>query len=149
MIDSHRETELRAAVEAFFFGFRAFTALPDERLAERGLGRTHHRVLYFVRRDPGISVGGLLTILGITKQAVNAPLRDLEREGLITSSPAASDRRVRELRVTPAGAELEATLSELQMRLLTSAFGQAGAQAEEGWRRVMAALQQHLDATAG
>lgn len=140
MLDSHRETELRHAIEAFFFGFRAFTALPDALLAERGLGRTHHRILYFVHRQPGISVGALLSILGITKQAANAPLRTLERQGLLTSQPSATDGRVRELRVTPAGEALEGELSGLQMRVLERAFALSGSSAEQGWRAVMAAL---------
>lgn len=140
MLDSHRETELRRAIEAFFFGFRAFTALPDALLAERSLGRTHHRILYFVHRQPGISVGALLSILGITKQAANAPLRTLERQGLLTSQPSATDGRVRELRVTPAGEALEGELSGLQMRVLERAFALSGSSAEQGWRAVMAAL---------
>lgn len=140
MLDSYRETELRHAIEAFFFGFRAFTALPDALLAERGLGRTHHRILYFVHRQPGISVGALLSILGITKQAANAPLRTLERQGLLTSQPSATDGRVRELRVTPAGEALEGELSGLQMRVLERAFALSGSSAEQGWRAVMAAL---------
>lgn len=140
MLDSYRETELRHAIEAFFFGFRAFTALPDALLAERGLGRTHHRILYFVHRQPGISVGALLSILGITKQAANAPLRTLERQGLLTSQPSATDGRVRELRVTPAGEALEGELSGLQTRVLERAFALSGSSAEQGWRAVMAAL---------
>lgn len=135
------EAELRAAIEDFFFGYRAFTALPDALLAERGLGRTHHRILYFVRRDPGASVGELLATLGITKQAVHAPLKALEAAGLIASEPDPADRRVRRLRVTEAGAELEGRLSGVQMRLLAEAFMAAGPDAVNGWRAVMAQLR--------
>ncbi len=140
MVDSDRETELRDAIEAFFFGFRAFTAPPDEILAARGLGRTHHRILYFVHRDPGISVGALLAILGITKQAAHGPLRELEREGLIASKRAERDGRVRELWVTASGEELEARLSGAQLELLGDAFARCGRAAEDGWRQVMGAL---------
>lgn len=140
VIDSHRETELRTAIERFFFGFRAFTALPDDLLAERGLGRTHHRILYFVRRQPGISVGALLGILGITKQAAHGPLRELERQGLLVGRPGTDDRRVRRLEVTQAGTALESELSGIQMRVLERAFRIAGGKAEAGWAAVMDAL---------
>lgn len=157
MVDSHVETKdaggpppgadepaLRAAIEDFFFGFRAFTALPDELLATRGLGRTHHRILYFVRRSPGVSVGELLDILGITKQAAHRPLADLQRAGLLTHSPAPDDRRVRRLAVTDAGRALEAELSGVQMRLLAESFAEAGPDAEAGWRHVMGVLRARL-----
>lgn len=140
MIDSDREIELRNAIEGFYFGFRAFTALPDRMLEERGLSRTHHRILYFVQRDPGIRIGSLIDLLGITKQAAHAPLRQLHHQGLLTSAAAATDQRARELRLTKAGRALEAELTAVQMRVLNDAFGVAGQNAEAGWRGVMAAL---------
>ena len=83
MLDPDREASLRRAIEELYFGYRAFTALPDKMLAQRGLGRTHHRVLYFVRRDPGISIGELLAVLEVTKQAIHRPIKDLEERGLL------------------------------------------------------------------
>ncbi|HET8994374.1 MAG TPA: MarR family transcriptional regulator [Rhodococcus sp. (in: high G+C Gram-positive bacteria)] len=140
MIDSNREIELRKAIEDFFFGYRAFTALPDRLLAERGLGRTHHRILHFVRRDDGLSIGALLDILDITKQALHRPIKDLESQGLIISAPDATDRRVRRLTVTDEGRALEAELVDAQMRLLDDAFRRAGHGAEASWRAVMELL---------
>ena len=54
----------QAMMEAFFFAYQAFTTKPDEMLARRGLGRVHHRVLFFIARYPGLSVKELLTLLG-------------------------------------------------------------------------------------
>lgn len=150
MVDPHGETELRACIEAFFFGFRAFTALPDALLAERGLVRTHHRILYFVRRDPQISVGELIATLGVTKQALHAPLKELERQGLVGSVTDAADRRIRRLQVTETGAALEAALSRAQMDLLTRAFDGAGTGAQQTWMTVMQRLASEIadDASA-
>ena len=72
-----REDALRLAIEQFYFGYRAFTAPPDRILDQRGLGRVHHRILYFVGRNPQISVNTLLGLLSVSKQALNAPLRQL------------------------------------------------------------------------
>ncbi len=47
---------MRCDVEGLHFGYRTFTAHPDRILAERGLGRAHHRVLYFVRRARRVAV---------------------------------------------------------------------------------------------
>lgn len=136
-----REAALRLAIEQFYFGYRAFTAPPDRILDQRGLGRVHHRILYFVGRKPRISVNALLAILGVTKQALNAPLRQLVEMRLIAMNPAEHDRRVRQLTLTPAGAKLENQLASTQMKLMQAAFAQAGEQAEAGWHRVMDCLR--------
>ena len=75
MIDLKKEAYLRQCIEAFYFGYREFTAQPDRILEDRGLNRVHHRILYFIGRNPGIGVGALLDILQVSKQALHAPLR--------------------------------------------------------------------------
>ena len=72
MVDIKRRAELRAAIELLYFGYRAFTDRPDRILERRGLGRVHHRVLYFVARNPGISIQGLLAILGLQLYVLGA-----------------------------------------------------------------------------
>lgn len=141
MIDPVREKQLREAIEDLYFGYRAFTALPDGMLAERGLGRTHHRVLYFICRDPGISVGDLLAVLRITKQAAHRPLRELESQDLIVVDADPHDRRIRRLHPTAEGTRLEARLSDSQMRLLQAAFSESGPDGERMWRQVLARLR--------
>jgi DNA-binding MarR family transcriptional regulator len=143
MVDSHRETELREAIEHLFFGYRAFTALPDQILAERGLGRTHHRILYFVQRDPGIAMGELLAVLKVSKQAVHRPIKELAEQELLDISPDPRDRRIRRLTATREGADLEARLSEAQMGLLDDTFRKVGPRAEQAWREVMEELRAH------
>lgn len=134
------EARLRKAIELLYFGYRSFTAPPDRILAERGLGRVHHRILYFVGRNPQISVNALLGVLGVSKQALNAPLRQLVEMGLVATDTAAHDRRVRQLRLTGEGEALEACLTGAQMAQLEAAFAHAGAEAEAGWHAVMEAL---------
>ncbi|MFO1390315.1 MarR family winged helix-turn-helix transcriptional regulator [Cellvibrio sp.] len=113
---------LTVRLELFHFAFRAFTAKPDQLLEARGLQRVHHRILYFVGRNPEIRVSGLLAILGVTKQALHAPLRQLMAMGLIQDSPHASDKRGKCLKLTPEGEKLEAALSGAQRKLHAPAF---------------------------
>ncbi|WP_033407863.1 MarR family winged helix-turn-helix transcriptional regulator [Uliginosibacterium gangwonense] len=138
--NSVRDQEMFAAIELFFYAFRAFTARPDEILAERGLARLHHRILYFVARRPGQRVSDLLATLGISKQAVHAPLRQLQDAGLVVVDIDAQDRRARCLSLTPEGAALEARLSQTQRQTLAQAFASQGEGAESAWRRVMEEL---------
>jgi DNA-binding MarR family transcriptional regulator len=132
--------DLRGAIEQFYFAYRGFTDRPDRILEKRGLGRVHHRILYFLGRRPDVSVRGLLDLLAVSKQALNAPLRQLIEMGLVGAEASTEDRRVKHLRLTPQGQKLEAELTEAQTRHLKAAFDRAGPQAAEGWRTVMDAL---------
>lgn len=137
---SERDQSLHEAIELFHFAFRAFTAQPDEILAARGLARVHHRILYFVARRPGQRVSELLATLGVTKQALHGPLRQLVEAGLIQVEPDKDDRRGRRLSLTPEGEALESQLSARQREVLARAFAEQGAEAEAAWRQVMSAL---------
>lgn len=135
-----RESELNQALELFHFAFRAFTAKPDQLLEARGLQRVHHRILYFVGRNPDIRVSGLLSILGVSKQALHAPLRQLLAMSLIADSPDAIDKRGKCLSLTAEGQKLEAALSGAQRKLLAQVFERAGVDSESAWRAVMGQL---------
>ena len=128
------------AIQAFYFSYRAFTAKPDEILARRGLSRVHHRILFFVARQPQLSVKELLATLDVTKQALNIPLRQLQEMQLIRSEPSEDDKRKRLLSLTAEGVRLERALSAEQARLLQRAFAEAGEDAVHGWLAVSQAL---------
>ena len=132
-----RDEELRQAMELLFFAYRDFTAESDAILARQGFGRAHHRVLYFVGRHPGITVGGLLGILKITKQSLSRVLGQLVREDFIAQKTDAGDRRRRMLYLTNKGRALESDLSARQAKRIADAYRDAGALAVEGFRTVL------------
>lgn len=140
MVDQTREAALQEAIELLYFSYRAFTDRPDRILEQRGLNRVHHRILYFVGRNPDVSVNTLLGILDVSKQALNGPLRQLVEMDLIAMRAAPQDGRVRQLRLTYAGERLEARLSGTQRKQLAEVFDAAGPAAESGWREVMQRL---------
>jgi DNA-binding MarR family transcriptional regulator len=132
-----REEELRQGIELLFYAYRDFTAGPDEILASYGFGRAHHRVIYFVGRHPEMTVTELLAILRITKQSLSRVLSQLVRQGFIVQRAGTRDRRQRLLELTPKGVELERQLSENQRVRVANAYREAGAQAVDGFRKVM------------
>ena len=132
-----REQEVRQGIELLFFAYRDFTAEPDAILARYGFGRAHHRVIHFVGRHPQMSVGELLAILRITKQSLSRVLGQLVQQGFIVQWPGSRDRRQRLLELTQAGRDLEQQLSAPQRERVASAYRRAGAQAVEGFRKVM------------
>ncbi len=141
----YSDEQIRQGIELLFFGYRDFTADPDRILAPLGMGRAHHRVVHFVGRRPGITVGELLAILKITKQSLNRVLGQLVREGYIEQRPGETDRRERRLRLTDSGQTLERRLSEPQRARVAAAYREAGDGAVEGFRRVLTGLVNTAD----
>ena len=86
-----------------FFAYSRLTRAVDQNLGERGMGRAHHRALYFIGRHPDISVSELLSILGVTKQSLGRVLTELEGRALVETRIGDRDRRQRLLRLTDAG----------------------------------------------
>ncbi|BAS60041.1 putative transcriptional regulator (plasmid) [Leptolyngbya boryana NIES-2135] len=143
-LDHQREQELNKALEALHFAFRAVIAKPDAILAERGLSRVHHRILYFVGRHPGLSVNNLLTLLNVSKQSLNAPLRQLTQLGLIESNADENDRRVKRLTLTRQGLYLEQKLSGDQRQRFARVFETVGQEGEAIWHQVMKLLAEDI-----
>jgi DNA-binding MarR family transcriptional regulator len=140
-----RDEELRQGMEFLFYAYRDFTAEPDAMLVKYGFGRAHHRVIYFVGRNPGITVSELLGILRITKQSLSRVLGQLVRDGFITQRPGTRDRRQRLLELTAKGTGLERQLSQNQRERIARAYRQAGAEAVEGFRKVLTGIINEAD----
>lgn len=143
MLDLKNLAAQQTAMESFFFGYQAFTAKADEMLARRGLSRVHHRILFFIARYPGLSMTQLLSYLGVSKQALNIPLRQLMEMDLVESQTCAGDKRKRLLALTKDGAKLELALRREQARMLQHAFGDTSAEAMSAWLQVNQALAKH------
>ena len=135
-----REAEIRRGIELLYFGYSHLTRSTDRQLNAQGLGRAHHRALYFVARDPDITVGELLRLLGITKQSLGRVLGELADRDLIETRAGQQDRRQRLLRLTPAGAALEAELFALLRERLSAAYAEAGQSSVAGFWTVLEGL---------
>jgi DNA-binding MarR family transcriptional regulator len=134
---SPAEEEMRLAQDLLFFAYRDFTNAADVILEELGLGRAHHRALHFIGRNPGITVSDLLGILRITKQSLARVLNALVEQGYVALAPGRSDRRQRLLTLTERGSGLERRLFDSQCQRLNPAYRDAGADAVDGFHRVM------------
>jgi DNA-binding MarR family transcriptional regulator len=117
-------------------------------LERRGLSRVHQRIVFFIARYPNLSVKELLALLGVSKQALNMPLRQLQEMHLVDSVASETDKRKRLLELTAEGAKFEQALRREQVKLLERVFAEAGEAAVNGWLAVNMALgnsQMHLD----
>jgi DNA-binding MarR family transcriptional regulator len=112
----------------------------DDALATQGLGRAHHRALYFISRQPDLTVSELLKLLAITKQSLGRVLNDLIERGYIETRPGIRDRRQKLLRLTDQGAQLEASLFRELRKKMSAAYAQAGQGSVTGFWRVLEGL---------
>ena len=135
-----REPEIRRGVELLYFGYANLTRSIDAGLAAQGLGRAHHRALYFIARKPDLTVSELLALLAITKQSLGRVLGELAERELVETRAGERDRRQRLLRLTPRGAALESELFEALREKMSSAYSSAGQGAVGGFWAVLEGL---------
>ena len=135
-----RKETLKRGIELLFYAYRDFTNEADTILFELGLGRAHHRVIYFVGKNPGITVSELLNILRITKQSLSRVLSRLISEGYINQQIGKLDKRQRLLFLTSKGESLETQLTEIQCKRFANAYLQTGASEVAGFEQVLNAL---------
>lgn len=135
-----REAEVRRGIEYLFFGHASLWRAIDMRLAENELGRAHYRALYFIARQPGLTISDLLALLGITKQSLGRVVKDLEARAMIATRPGNRDRRQKELRLTDAGRAIEAAIFAQLRDAMSRAYTQAGQAAVTGFWQVSEAL---------
>jgi DNA-binding MarR family transcriptional regulator len=135
-----REPEIRRGIELLYFGNSHVTRSIDRGLAVKGLGRAHHRALYFIARKPNMAVSDLLALLGITKQSLGRVLGELTERGFVETRPGERDRRQRLLRLTEQGVAFEAELYEALREKLAAAYSEAGQGAVSGFWAVLEGL---------
>lgn len=135
-------------IELFFFAYRDFVSDPDEILEKIGYGRAHHRVVYFVSRQPGMTVADLLSILRITKQSLARVLKELIEQGYIRQMTGPADRRQRRLYPTLAGRELALALSDPQSRRIANAFSSLSSDQKQAVRVFLNAMRNEASPVA-
>ena len=139
-----RTDAIRGGMDLLMFAHRSHLLHADQALAEHGLGRAHHRVLYVLSRNPGGTVSDILSILGITKQSFGRVMKDLQNKNMIEARVGEKDRRNKLVYLTAIGYELEQVLFDELDENMARAYGAAGETAVEGYWTLM----QHLMSSA-
>lgn len=124
--------------DMFFFIHHEAQGLIEPILQEYGLGLAHHRLIQFVCHYPGLTVGELQDMLGVTKQSLNRVLRDVLRLGYVHYESVPEDRRKKTLFLSQQGIKLEEMLFDLQRQQFVRAFREASTNNFiEGFQRVL------------
>ncbi|QNT78841.1 MarR family winged helix-turn-helix transcriptional regulator [Entomobacter blattae] len=138
-----KEEQLRKAQTVIFFVGRDLWQLGRAVLEEHNLGQAHYRALQMLAHYPGLTVGGLLELLNITKQSLGRVMKDLLEKGFIQIHPSCEDKRKKHLFLTDSGQKIEEDVFNALKARLYLAFKEAGSEAIEGFRKVMFCLMNH------
>ncbi|MGP7796927.1 MarR family winged helix-turn-helix transcriptional regulator [Sphingomonas sp. CLY1604] len=132
-----RDDVIRGGMDLLLFAHKSHLRHSDAELAALGLGRAHHRCLYFIARQPNLSVGDLITLLGVTKQSLGRVLGGLVERELVQQRQGEADRRQRLLSLTPAGTALEQRLFAGLHSNMSRAYAASGEDAVAGYWTIM------------
>jgi len=145
-----REEELDAALELLLLSEAALWSTADAALegeaankakpAGGGLGRSHYRALFLLKRRPGLGVQELARLTALSKQGASRTLGDLEKLGLAERASKGADARRKPAVLTREGAAVEARISERLRAQVARAYRTGGLDSVAGARRILAAL---------
>jgi DNA-binding MarR family transcriptional regulator len=138
-----RDEELDAGLEAMMLAEAALWAGVDAGLEAdevTGLGRSHWRAAFLLKRRPGLGVQELARLTSLSKQAASRIVADLEAKGLAEKAQGEEDGRRRAARLTPAGAAFEERIAERLRGQLARAYRTGGLDGVSGTRRILAAI---------
>ena len=139
-----RQEELSGGIELLFFAQRDFSHNMDNLRNQYDIGEADQRVLFFVQRYDGLTVGELLQKLGITKQSLNRVLHKLIARTWIIQQQDHHDKRRKHLFLSEKGLDVAQDMLKMQCRLLSDAYKQAGADAVEGlWSVLQGIINDH------
>ncbi|HEY5412828.1 MAG TPA: helix-turn-helix domain-containing protein [Caulobacteraceae bacterium] len=137
-----RDEELDAGLELLLLCESTLWAAADTALEPeaKGLGRSHYRTLFLLKRRPGLGVRELARLTALSKQGASRTLAELTRLGLVEKGSGEADARRKPARLTREGAAVEARVSERLRSLLARAYRTGGLDAVAGARRILSAL---------
>ncbi len=137
-----RDEELDAGLELLLLAEAALWSAADAALEPegKGLGRSHYRTLFLLKRRPGLGVRELARLTALSKQGASRTLGELTRLGLVEKASGEADARRKPATLTREGALVEARVSERLRSLLARSYRSGGLDAVAGTRRILGAL---------
>lgn len=132
------EDKIRFMQDIFFFIHHEAMSIVEPILDEYRIGLAHFRLMQFICHYPGISVGELCSMLGITKQSLNRVLRETLEQDFVYFQQTPADRRKKVLFLTKKGKKLEEELFSLQRKQFVRAFREVSNNTYiEGFQRIL------------
>ena len=101
-----KDDQIKDFIEQIFYAYRETYSDPRKILKKYSFGSAHHRTIYIIERNKGITISGLLNKLKITKQSLNRVLRDLIKNKSVHIKKGEIDSRQRHVFLNEKGQKL-------------------------------------------
>jgi DNA-binding MarR family transcriptional regulator len=117
-----KDDQIKDFIEQIFYVYRETYSDPKKILKKYSFGTAHHRTIYIIERNAGITVSGLLKKLKVTKQSLNRVLRDLIKNKTIILKKGEVDSRQRHIFLDEKGKKLFDEMFFEQKKKIYNAF---------------------------
>ena len=101
-----KDEQIKEFIEKLFLTYRDTFSDSKTILNKYSLGIAHNKVLHILSTYKGITIGGLLNKLKITKQSLNRILRDLIKIDVITFKKDSKDTRIKHVYLNEKGEKI-------------------------------------------
>jgi DNA-binding MarR family transcriptional regulator len=141
----------RDLTESIIADFRAtmtqLKCASSERLLREGVSMAQLHIMYSVQRHGEMTMSGLADVLDVSDSNATGLIDRMEERGLVARERVAEDRRVVQVRVTPAGQRLLGEIDALTDEILRSVLGRLDPGQLLGVGQAVADLRAAVDAT--
>ena len=131
------DDQIKDFIEQIFYVYRETYSDPKKILKKYSFGTAHHRTIYIIERNAGITVSGLLKKLKVTKQSLNRVLRDLIKNKTIILKKGEVDSRQRHIFLDDKGKKLFDEIFFEQKKKIYNAFKNSDADSVIKFKNVL------------
>ncbi len=117
-----KDEQIKEFIEKLFLSYRDTFSDSKTVLNKYSLGIAHNKVLHILSTYRGITIGGLLDKLKITKQSLNRLLRDLIKIDVITFKRGTKDTRVKHVYLNEKGEKIFKEIFDIQKKRIYTAL---------------------------
>ncbi len=117
----------------------------NEVLRPYGVARSQWYMLFYIHQSGGLAQKDLQGILQVESATLTAAINVLEKKGWVMRTPNATDRRINELQLTPAGRKLWEALPDPIMEIRQRMLKGISVEEEELARRILDRAIENLE----
>ena len=132
-----KDDQIKDCIQLLLYAYRETFSDPKDILKKNSMGAAHHRTLYLIERNEGISVNELLIKLKITKQSLNRVLQDLKKMKIIKQLKDKNDSRRKLLYLDQTGKKFYNEIFQSQKKRIFNALKESDSDSVIKFKQVL------------
>jgi DNA-binding MarR family transcriptional regulator len=131
--------------ELMFSCFKRMRRLVDSELGECGLSLSRSKLLSELGRNGSLQQSALAATFGLAPRTVTELVDTLERDGLVERRPDPTDRRARQVQLTPTGEQARARAIAIREQIIDRLLGGLSDEQLTGLRTTLHRIEAEID----